>query len=276
MRKAEQWRLSVQRMFRPRPVPVVENVFHCCVHKTASQWLRKIFADPRTFEGCGLRPYNYEESMPGGADSRPLTERTFEGEFPRHTIVTPIYIDLPGFERIPKREPFRAFFVSRDPRDLVVSRYFSMKHSHKVMGPIGAMRERLRELSEEDGLALIISSPAMVATATALRSWQQGAARDGRLRVFSYEALTGDGQFDRCRELMSHCQITVPDGALRQLLQDYSFRSMTEGRERGVEDVHAHLRKGVAGDWRNHFTTALCERFRAAHGTLAEDLGYAW
>ena len=266
----------VRRALFARHVSAAENVYHCCVHKTASQWLRKIFHDPRTYRYGGLDVFNYEQELPGGVDTRRITERTFDGPFPRRSIVTPIYIDLPGFGRLPKPEKFRAFFVPRDPRDVVVSWYFSVKVSHKAMGLIGEVREQLQTLPEEDGLQYVTEFVNSRGGFGALRSWQQGVAADGRLRIFRYEDLTGANQFSTWQQLLAHSDIQMPDDVLRDVLKDYAFSTLTKGRERGAEDVKSHLRKGVPGDWKNHFTPAVEKKFRAVTGSLVEELGYAW
>lgn len=266
----------VRRALQAKHVSAAENVFHCCVHKTASQWVRKILHDQRTYQHCGLEVYNYEQELPGGVDTRRITERTFEKEFPRRTIVTPIYIDLPGFQRLPKPENFRAFFVPRDPRDVVVSWYFSVKLSHKVMGLIGDVREKLQVLSEEEGLNYVIEFVESRGLFAALRSWQQGVAGDSRLRIFRYEELTDENQFTTWKQLLAHCDIAMPDETLRAVLKEYSFSALTKGRERGAEDVKAHLRKGVHGDWKNHFTPVVGKKFRELTGGLVEELGYEW
>jgi len=280
MSKATRWARilpkPVRRALQARHVSAAENVYHCCVHKTASQWLRKIFSDERTFQFSGLEVYNYEKELPGGVDTRKITERTFEEAFPRQTIVTPIYIDLPGFQRLPRPEKFRAFFVPRDPRDVVVSWYFSVKQTHKVMGLIGEVREKLQTLPEADGLQYVIEFVNSRGGFAALRSWQQGVSADDRLRIFKYEELTDERQFATWTQLLAHCDIAMPDDVLREVLSEYAFTALTKGRERGKEDVTSHLRKGVQGDWRNHFTPAVEKKFREVTGDLVDVLGYSW
>jgi hypothetical protein len=266
----------VRRALQAKHVSQAENVYHCCVHKTASQWLRKIFSDQRTFQYSGLEVFNYEQELPGGVDTRKITERTFDEAFPEQTIVTPIYIDLPGFQQMPKPDKFRAFFVPRDPRDVVVSWYFSVKQTHKVMGLIGEVREKLQTLPEEDGLQYVIDFVNSRGGFTALRSWQQGVSADSRLRTFKYEELTDERQFATWQQLLAHCDIAMPQEVLAEVLKEYAFSTLTKGRERGKEDVTSHLRKGVQGDWRNHFTPAVEKKFREVAGGLVEELGYSW
>jgi lipopolysaccharide transport system ATP-binding protein len=49
---------------------------------------------------------------------------------------------------------------------------------------------------------------------------------------------------------------------------------LTGGRPRGQEDVGAHERRGVAGDWRRHFTPKLTSACKALYGDLLIAAGY--
>src|SRR5947209_3617806 len=106
------------------------NIYHCTVQKSASQWLRALLADPRTFPYCGMRPLHPEHRFPNGHDPRPLKARHFDAAFPIGAIVTPFYVSHAAFAALPRPEPYRALFVMRDPRDVVTSWYFSIKFSH--------------------------------------------------------------------------------------------------------------------------------------------------
>ncbi len=266
----------VRRLFEVREASSAQNIYHCCVHKTASQWVRKLLQDKRTYKYSGLQVYNYEQHLPGKVDPRRLTERTFEEPFPKRRIITPIYIDQPGLKRIPKPKNFRAFFVMRDPRDILVSRYFSFKVSHPVIGDISKLRDDLNTMPQEEGLGYVIDQLAKRGLFDALRSWAEVAPADKELATFRYEDLTGASQFATWQRLYAHCDIRMPDSVLRGLLERNSFSALTKGRERGAEDVQSHLRKGVHGDWKNHFTPAVEKKFREVTGGLVEDLGYAW
>jgi hypothetical protein len=266
----------MRQLFEVRARSSAENIFHCCVHKTASQWVRKLLQDRRTYKYSGLEVYNYEQQLPDKVDPRPLTERTFNEPFPAGKIVTPIYIDQPGLKGIPKPKNFRAFFIMRDPRDIVVSRYFSFKVSHPVMGDISKLREDLNTMGEEEGFAYVIDQLAKRRLFDALRSWARIAPADSELAVFRYEDLTDTQQFAHWQRLYAHCDIRMPDSVLRELLKQNSFTALTKGRDRGAEDVKAHLRKGIHGDWKNHFTPAVEKRFREVTDALVEELGYSW
>jgi hypothetical protein len=212
--------------------------------------------------------------LPGGSDPRKISERTFASPFPSFSIVTPVYIERGNFELLPKPDSWRAFAVVRDPRDVLVSWYFSWKHSHPVMGDVSQHRERLQAFSEEAGLCYAVEQLAGGGLFRALESWANNPAPDDRVAIFRYEDLIGDDQLATFERLFSHCDIALPSRRIRKLLAANSFSSMTHGRARGMEDVRSHLRKGVAGDWRNHFTRRVKETFEATVGDLPARLGY--
>jgi hypothetical protein len=249
------------------------NVYHCCVHKAGSQWLRAILADDRVYRHTGLARLSYEVGLPGGRDPRRLTERTFDEPFPPNTIVSPIYIDFKGFVAIPKPEPYRAFFVMRDPRDLVVSRYFSMKYSHVANEFITQHRAVLHGMSRTEGLLHVIDHFDDFGVYAALGSWIDASERDPNVLVVRFEDLTVEDNLEPVRRLFWHCAIRMPDRVLRRLLRDYSFERLG-GRPRGQEDQLAHYRKGVPGDWRNYFDDRMMRRFHELTGDLVARLGY--
>jgi hypothetical protein len=187
--------------------------------------------------------------------------------------VSPLYIDREGFDAIPKPGPWRAFFVARDPRDIVVSWYFSSIHSHPTWRHprLQRTRKHLKDLGEEEGLIYAINSLADHGLFDALRSWAS-VDRPG-VMFLRYEDLIGveaERWWDR---LLDHCDVALDVADRRSLLARYSFRRLS-GRDPGQEDPTSKLRKGVAGDWRNHFTPAVQEAFIGRAGDLASVLGY--
>jgi hypothetical protein len=268
---------AVRRLWEVRHRSSFDNVYHCCVQKTASQWVRSILSDRKTvYRYSGLEALHSETTMRDGVDLRRLDERTYESPFPQGTIVTPLYISLECLRALPKPPRWKAFFIMRDPRDIVVSRYFSFKISHRVIGNIGDLRERLKGMSEAEGLCFVIDELERRGLFAALRSWTQLPPVNDEAPLFRYEDLIGPEQFNQFDRLFTACDFRVPPDALRDVLQRNSFAARSGGRAPGVEDVSSHLRKGVAGDWRNHFEPDVERHFRQQTGNLVDELGYGW
>jgi hypothetical protein len=246
-------------------VPVVarsefENIYHCAVRKTASQWIKAVFSDPIVYRYSGLLPH----------DPRYYKWRHPE-PFPTGRVALSLFISHKRFAAIPKPDRYRAFYVLRDPRDMVVSSYFSTRNSHAPMGDIPVLRRVLQDKPQKDGMLYLIDHLAAKGTFKALRSWAVASAGE-TIRLFRYEDLTGEQQRDEVDRLMRHCGIVIPPDELTTLLSRYSFSRMQGGRA-AVGSV-SHYRKGKAGDWQNHFDDDIYDAFDAATGNLVELLGY--
>lgn len=60
---------------------------------------------------------------------------------------------------------------------------------------------------------------------------------------------------------------------LEQIVEKYSFETMSK-RKQGEENKHSFLRKGIAGDWKNHFSKEAREVFNSFAGKELIKLGY--
>lgn len=88
----------------------------------------------------------------------------------------------------------------------------------------------------------------------------------------AYEKLLGDGA-TVIKELFQFLDLPHDDRTLQDLLERSSFRFYA-GRERGQEDRKRFYRKGVAGDWKNHFSDEDKRAFKEAAGDMLVKLGY--
>lgn len=237
-----------------------ENVYHCAVRKTASQWIKAMLGDPIVYRRSGLLPY----------DPRPYKWHHPQ-TFPPGRAVSCLFVSHKKFLTIPKPDRHRTFFVLRDPRDIVVSSYFSTRSSHTPMGDIPEVRKVLQEKPMKEGLLYLIGHLSKKGTFRNLRDWATAPDAEA-VRVFRYEDLTGPRQSEEVDQLMRHCGIHLPPAELAGLLARYSFSRMRGGRE-STGSV-SHYRKGEPGDWRNHFDDDVYEAFSAATGDLVELLGY--
>jgi hypothetical protein len=246
-------------------VPVVTrsefvNIYHCAVRKTASQWIKELFSDPIVYRYSGLVTYDprfYRWRHPNVC--------------PPNRIALSLYFSRKRFDKIEKPADHRAFFVMRDPRDLLVSSYFSTRNSHSPMGDVLEVRKVLQELPRKEGMLYLIDNLTAKGTFKAMRSWAVAPPSE-QIRLFRYEDLVGEDQREQIDQLMRHCGIEIPQAELTTLLSRYSFSNMNDRKGAGAV---SHYRKGQPGDWRNHFDDDITEAFAKATGNLVEVLGYA-
>ena len=153
------------------------TIYHCCVQKTASQWFLGFWADPLFREHYNLKHFMPKENFikQGGAFKK-------LNNFPWGRIISPLYISRSDFVNMKKPPSYRAFFVARDPRDLVISKYFGLKYSHALSDPyIFTMREHLNSIPVEEGILELIN---LGETFEELEGWVH--SRDEAVRIFLF------------------------------------------------------------------------------------------
>ena len=137
----------------------------------------------------------------------------------------PFFINWLRFRLLQK--PYRCFVVIRDPRDSLVSLYFSKKFSHPVFTQtLAEERKFLHSLSEEEGLLYLLHDGLDWLVEIAL-TWM-----DGPL-VVRYEDLIM-GEQAVFEQIVDYCEIAVSRRRLREIVHYNSFNAVT-GRQMGYE-----------------------------------------
>jgi len=241
------------------------------VQRTASQWLRTIFSDSLIYKFSGLKVYSPDDNYIGqGAEK--LKNRD---PFPENSIVSPLYINYKDFLDIPKPQDYKAIFIMRDPRDVLISFCFSMKYSHVENPFVIKQREILRTMDDSQALSYYIeeAKDSHRCLYYAMLPWYRDSQNNKKVKIFRYEDLIGSDQFQFFYDMFTHFHLEIGEKKIKQLLRQYRFEKLT-GRKQGVEDSSKHLRKGVSGDWKNYFTPRHKQAFKDAAGQLLIDLDY--
>jgi hypothetical protein len=211
--------------------------------------------------------------------------------------------------------PHRGFHVVRDPRDVLVSAYFSHRKTHGTEGwpELVAHRRHLRAVSKHEGLLaeMEFSAPYF----EDMLSWDyeqdhvlevkmEDLTRDpvphflqivGFLDLLDAEAPAGLTRIvrrvasksnrwnHRGRRFMPGRLPMFPTPKTRlgtlstellvEIVEKRTFEKLT-GRKRGQENRNTHLRKGVPGDWVNHFEPDHIRAFKDRYNDLLLKLGY--
>lgn len=165
--------------------------------------------------------------------------------------------------------------VVRDPRDLLVSAYYSHRNSHPAQDwpALQEFREVLLRVPRDVGLLLEMDFCSDVFED--LRSWT-AAPKDGSILQLRFEELVAEplAGFGRIAESLGLAD--VPDGVLEAVIDQYSFRNLAGGRDVGQEDANHHYRKGTPGDWRDHFDAGHKWAFARRFQDVLDLYGYQW
>jgi hypothetical protein len=103
-----------------------------------------------------------------------------------------------------------------------------------------------------------------------VRTWRTMAKRT---TFAKYEDMLQDGVAALSSMLTQYLETDVDEQEIRYTVERYSFKRQT-GRAPGTEDRTSFARKGIQGDWRNHFTREAAQVFDHYAGDLLIELGY--
>jgi hypothetical protein len=244
-----------------------------------------------------------------------FVERDFGGDLERYVRERKIDFLLYGnadfkqVQRLPV-EKVRAFHYVRDPRDIVVSAYFSHRNSHSTEAwpELIEYREKLRSCSKEQGLFLELDFRSQ--QFQEMRGWKNN-SDNGSIRSYKVEDVIASpyrtfleifgslGLLDQeyysssnrlwfllakasCKlEQLMGSSIHLPRGLraipaerLLGIIYERDFSKLSGGRQKGQADPSSHYRRGVHGDWINHFSVEHLQLFKERYGDLVLQYGY--
>ena len=267
-------------------------------HKCASTWIHTVLS---TFcDEAGLKcAYLANEGMFGG--DLPGWVRAHDPD-----VLCYVNADWEHVEKLAAERDLIGIHMVRDPRDILASAYFSHLHSHKTGAwpELVEHRKRQQERSKDEGLLAEFDFNAEVFDE--MHRWQYGQdwVLELRMEEFTPDPLNGWLAAFRHLDLIDETHrgkgaqlgwwlrsslnianakhgfplkastARAPAERLLGMVHDNRFETKTAGRKEGEEDVTSHYRKGVAGDWRNHFTQQHVDEFKKRYGDLLVRLGY--
>lgn len=179
----------------------------------------------------------------------------------------------------------RSVYMVRDGRDVMVSLYFHFVRHVQLQSRSRdvALARRLRRLFGQEAdlnntvenlprfIPHVFARPvgARVNWATHVESWW---GKPGVVQT-RYEDLLADTREELARTLRALTGESPADWRVDLAVEKYSMRRQT-GRAPGQENRSSFIRKGVAGDWVNHFSREAREVFADLAGEPLIALGY--
>ncbi len=229
------------------------TLIHVTHWKAGSQWVHKI-----------LRTCFPEQIVQPALDNV-----QFVNQHIAHDKVYPtVYVTREEFDTAILPENWHRFVIIRDLRDTLVSGYFSIKISHPPMGPLAEWRKILNEVDMDQGMLFLMENW-LPDSAAIQRSWLK--ANEPLLK---YEDLLQNDVEVFKEIILKEAGMHILADKLEEIIISSRFENVTGGRQLGQEDINAHERKGIAGDWKNHFSSKVKEEFKQEFGSLLIKAGY--
>jgi hypothetical protein len=230
--------------------------------KAGSQWIKALFSHPvvRAHTGTFTLPQlDYQLTPP-------------KHGFPAGTFVPGFYGSYQEYVALPKRHPHRLVYLGRDPRDVIVSGYWSAVETHRVthLQEVEDFRVQLKGMSMEDALLALIESCRDYFADMA--TWID--VDDPTVARFRLEDVREDNE-GAVRAMLAHCNVTLSPDELATVLQETSRDALRardlENRAAGQE---SHYRDRPSRH-QDVFTAVHHAKMEEVAPGLVEKLGYA-
>lgn len=241
-------------------VPDIGNIFAASSPKAGSQWMKALFDHPvvRAHTGLFTLPQLDYQQTP-------------HKRFPAGTFVPGIYAGYDEFLEIPRLRPRRVIYMFRDPRDLVVSGYYSAVKTHRPthLAEVERVRDEIRALPFDEGLLLLIEDAAP--RLREIETWV--GVDDPDVASFRLEDVNADPRH-WVDLMLKHCGVNLSTDELETVLHDVSREALQARdlaqREAGSESHYRVDRKTFRDVFKPEHHAAL----EAIVPGLAERLGY--
>lgn len=247
------------------------SIIHFSVNKAATQYVRELLrrcADENGMTTVGLAEYAFHTKFPY------LDQLSVREMAQYQYLFNPVgylYSVFGGMvEGIPEIERYRVILMIRDPRDVLVSEYYSYAFSHSEPSKLGnkyidfmKMRQKARDVTIDEYVVsesdrLYVNYERYI---TLLLD------RYAHVFVTKYEEMTSD--FDAwLKKILEYCELEVGDELFECLLNEASSLKPKQ------EDVHQHVRKGMPGDYKEKLKRKTIDRLDAKFLPMLKRLDY--
>ncbi len=159
---------------------------------------------------------------------------------------------------------FKKILLIRDPRDIVVSHYFSMKKSHTV--PQGEVGQKLLELRDE--LAHIEVDEYVLKKAPGFRNILKtyGIIEDNNFKLFRYEDIIFNKQ-QWVQDILSFLGLEMPEDKSKAIAAKHDIFPTGENQS-------SHIRKVTPGDYKEKLKPETIEQLNDCFKEVLEKYGY--
>lgn len=207
--------------------PDIATIFLASSPKAGSQWTKALFDHPIVAAHTRLF------SMP---------QREYQNEkpyrFPAGTIVPGFYVGYDHYLTFPKPLPYRTVYVFRDPRSLAVSAYYSALKTHRIIGDLAPIREKLQNMSFDEGL--LWYTGLLDFRLKEMATW--AGVQDPMVLFCKLEEIEADprGNVDR---ILKHCGVHLTEVEFEQVLADVDRENLQKKDLAGRSDAsESHYR----------------------------------
>jgi hypothetical protein len=215
-----------------------KSVLHFSVNKAATQYVKSILVK------IGLHKYAFYSKMPYLSSLKADEMINYHKLFKKHGI---IYSVFGGYiENIPDFDAYNVIFTVRDPRDILVSEYYSIAYSHPLPPENSNKREAFinrREKAKSVDVDQYVIDNVRRVKSVFLNYYSNYIRNYNNVFILKYETLVEDFEL-WLKYLGEGVQLNISP-QLKSRFIKYHEKSRIK-----TENKNVHRRKGIAGDYK--------------------------
>lgn len=223
------------------------SILHFSFNKAATQFVKSVLVQCAERNGMvpvEIHEYAFHSDFPYLDHLTSQEMKRYQHLFKSRGYLYSVFGGM--IEGIPNLQDYKVVLMVRDPRDLLVSEYYSVAHSHPVPSAPGDKREvflALRDTAQSSSIDDYVLGESDKIVDNLNRYQSLLLDKHPNALVTSYGQMTSD--FDSwLRRLIDYCEFEVSPEFLDSLSQ------RNRKAKPKSEDVSQHIRKGKPGDYK--------------------------
>ena len=242
------------------------TLFVAGLPKSGTTWVEKMIASYPGFHELIIPEVARYEMQTGGSHDYDLPVDMFD-RFEKALVLSKMHVHGSAHNaQMLAKSNVRYVVLYRDLRDVAVSNYFYVRNT-----PWHPEHHLYHEVETKQGLRRFAQHTLMDYEKW-VRSWAEN--RDPQFSLMlKYEDVLADDA-SALRQIAKLFELDQSPETIERITKANSFQSMTGGRSSGNPNNTEFARKGVAGDWKNHFDEPLKKLYKEIIGQFLIDFGY--
>ena len=247
------------------------SIIHFSFNKAATQYVKSVLQRCAVENGMvpvAIHDYAFNTNFPRLHHLPAKEVAKYHHIFKQRGYLYSVFAGM--IEGIPHLEKYKVVLVARDPRDMLVSGYYSIAYSHSVPSKTGdkheefmKQRRRARNLTIDE---YVIAESDKVYNQF-LRYETMLLDKHPNTYLTTYERMASDfGGW--LNDLVAYCELDVSKSLFESLVRENEH--LTPKRE----NIHKHIRKGQAGDYREKLKIETIEYLDAKFASVLARFGY--
>ena len=251
------------------------NAYHIVsTGKLATQWYNQLFSHINRVTSMDCVKWltvNNVKGQPAFLDARTLNPEVVNIQ-PNRLYYNVNYDYKSFMEKLNKPDDnYIGLYIYRDPREYVMSAYYSWMYSH----PGGhEKRKHISQLSKEDGLKYVIDQTQEWNEWTMIRSW--GESDNSKIIKLKFEDIFGsdEKQNKMIDYINTTYQLGLTDEQLNDIKSAMTYDKFSGGRKHGDINNNHHYRSGGKLTYKTEMSDNVLKHFEDVTGDLINVLGY--